>query len=1103
MSRKHPWTPWHKVVALRDDVRTGELALATFAADLYDVAMGQARPVYQDRVEFFALTYPTFNLRELAKDVCARLAGKDDKAVRQLELTYGGGKTHTLITLYHLVQDPDSLPGLPAVAEFVSHAGRTPPKSRIAALCFDKLDVEKGMEVRAPDGSRRWLRHPWSVLAWQLAGADGLRLLHPDDRDEERDSAPAENLLVPLLARPAAEGLATLVLLDEVLMFAREKVGLDPAWQGRLAGFFQYLTQAATKVTRCAIVASLLATDPRKMDALGKAIVADLQGVFRRETEQGVQPVLKEDVAEVLRRRFFTPASIQDRSAFRPHVTAALQGIGGLDEATKHDGAAAEERFVRSFPFHPDLTEVFYTKWTNLESFQRTRGVLRTFARALRHAETWDESPIVSLSAFLPEPGKGGLSEAAAELCSVARAEEYEGRRHEWVAILEGEVEKAREIQKEHPGLHHREAEQAVLATFLHSQPVGQKAVTRDLLVLVGATRPDRIELEKALGRWADTSWFLDETGNAETGDGVAAVRPLPKTWRLGSKPNLRQMHHDAIQQRVKPDLVEQMLIDEVAGFKALTTGAAAAGAKVHVLPVRPADVGSDGDFHYVVLGQKAASRPGQPSPEARRYLEEKTSKDHPRTNPNAVLLVTPSPEGLDAARARVREYLGWVEVGGQFKDQPEDPLRAGMLGKYVETAKKTIPDAVRQAWCVVVTMSAKGETEAFRVTVGAEPLFETVKADPRSRIQESEVNAEAMLPGGPYDLWREDEPARFVKDLVGAFAQQPRLPKMLRPQAAMQTVRQGCEAGLFALRLKRPDGSVATWWMEAPDESALKDPAIEALLPSAAELTRVPGSLLVPGRLPGLWSSSTLTAGAVRAYFGGSRVMKVPRGGYDEPFFIPTAAPAVVDAAIGEAVAGGKLWLTSGPGSILGEEVPPGMLTADAVLQGPPEPIPPLDLMPETLPAAWGTDTTSALALLSAVSAKRGLNLPWATVRTAITGALNAHLLERAAGTWPCPLGGAQDVKLRRAQSKPAVARTGGETARPNSVSAHAELDIAKMQDLFERIPDLGSAALGCDLKFDVTVRVTGSGKAPPNADVVAKVQNVLGAISDAFKVG
>ncbi|MFH1016537.1 MAG: AAA+ family ATPase, partial [Chloroflexota bacterium] len=115
--------PWHKVVRLRDDLRTGELPLSFFAADLYDVAMGKGLSVYRDPKEFFTLTYPTFNLREMAKDVILRLSRKNDKAVRLLDLTYGGGKTHSLVTLFHLTNDPDHLPELSAVQDFRQHAG--------------------------------------------------------------------------------------------------------------------------------------------------------------------------------------------------------------------------------------------------------------------------------------------------------------------------------------------------------------------------------------------------------------------------------------------------------------------------------------------------------------------------------------------------------------------------------------------------------------------------------------------------------------------------------------------------------------------------------------------------------------------------------------------------------------------------------------------------------------------------------------------------------------------------------------------------------------------------------------------------------------------
>jgi predicted AAA+ superfamily ATPase len=130
-----------------------------FAADLYEVLMQSGkRPVYEDPEQFFALTFPTYNLRQLVRDVALRVAGRNDKAVRQLELTYGGGKTHTLITLMHLVTDPANLPKLPAVAEFVEAIGQRPPKARVAGLCFDKLDVEKGMQVRSPRGKVRLLK---------------------------------------------------------------------------------------------------------------------------------------------------------------------------------------------------------------------------------------------------------------------------------------------------------------------------------------------------------------------------------------------------------------------------------------------------------------------------------------------------------------------------------------------------------------------------------------------------------------------------------------------------------------------------------------------------------------------------------------------------------------------------------------------------------------------------------------------------------------------------------------------------------------------------------------------------------------------------------
>lgn len=1099
---KTAWKPWHEVVALRDDVKTGELSLAAFAADLHDVMTRKGRrPIYENPAEFFALTYPTWNLRELVKQVVLRLAGRSDKAHRKISVNYGGGKTHTLIALRHLVHDPAGLPDLPAVREFTAHIGFEPPKTRVAALCFDKIDLEKGVETSAPDGSIRMLKHPWSILAWQLVGADGLKAIHADGKDRERETPPAEPLLADLLARPQEDGLSTLVLLDEVLMYVRSMVEAEPAWRGRLTSFFQYLTQAVVKVDRCAMVASLLASDPRKFDELGQELLADVSDVFGRQMEEDASPVGKEDVAEVLRRRFFTADSIQDTNAFRPHVTTAVGNIAGLDEQIRKERGAAEDRYLASFPFHPGLTEVFYTRWTQLDGFQRTRGILRTFAIALRDAEKWDRSPLVGANVFLNEPGKNDLAEAARELCQVASVEAAEGRAQQWGPILEGELSKARTIQSEATGLRHREIEQAVVTVFLNSQPIGHKALTHELTVLLGATRPDRIGLKKGLKRWTELSWFLDEleVETAETDPG--GTKRLPKAWRLGNRPNLRQMHHDACNTRVPPELVEAQLIDVVEKLKSLTQGASAAGAKVHNLPEKSSDVQDDGEFHYAVLGPRAASDSGKPSAEARRFIDETTGPDRPRIYRNAVVLAVPSKDGLEVMRSRVREHLGWTEVRDQLKDQTIDPVREQMLANEIDAARRRIPDAGRQAWSIVVAVNDDNDVQAFKVAVADEPLFTTIKADRRARIQETAVSSEALMPGGPYDLWREGETSRRVKDLVGAFAQFPKLPKMLRRKEILDTVVQGVQEGIWVAQVVRPDRSVKTFWRTPIDEPALKDSGLEVLLPGAAVLTELAPELLEYQRLPGLWPSEEITVEDMTDYFTGGRTVAVPREGYEDTVVIPKCEAAAVEAAIGAAVERGTLWLTSGPASILGEPIPPGLLTPAATLQSPPDPVGVEELMKESIPGAWQDGTANALAISAALSAKRGKTLPWCVVRGAIDAAIRARWVELTEGSapWPGDLAGAQHVVLR----VPEGGGSGGQEKEDDLkglLVAEASLLANGIQDLAEEIPALLKAAVGHDLKF--RLRVEFGGETRPDAGAVEQVNALLSEVSEELKL-
>lgn len=1113
---KLTWKPWHEIVKLRDDLRSGDLPLHMFAADLYEVMMQNGkRPIYERPEEFFALTFPTHNLRGLVRDVMLRLAGKNDKAVRQLELTYGGGKTHTLITMRHLVNDPTNLPDLPAAREFAETIGQVPPQTRVAALCFDKLDVETGCEVRSPEGKIRRLKQPWSLLAYQIAGDEGLKLLHAEGKAEERNTPPAENTLTDLLSLPLKYKMGTLILLDEVLLYAKVKCHTEPGWLDVLIGFFQYLTQAAAKVERCCIVASLLSSEPKdQADPQGRKIVSDLYDIFQRQREEAVQPVEKDDVAEVLRRRLFDPKSVENRGTWPQHVIASIKGISALDDQTAKQGATAEERYLKSYPFHPELTEVFYAKWASgIERFQKTRGVLRTFALALREAEKWDESPLVGSSVFLGAPKQEGLSEAARELVSIADTIVSDGQATRWTGIVENELRCARQIQSESVGLKLREIEQAAMATFLHSQPTGRSAKLRDLMLLIGPCRPDKIELEKGLSRWARGSYWLDDTNIPES------ESQLPAEWRLGNRPNLNQMQAAAAAQ-ISDDIVKARMVEEIGKAKMLTSGASGSGVRVHTLPTKPRDIEDDGLFHYAVLLPSAASDSGKPSAEAKRFLDETTGSEKPRVFRNAVLLLTASRDGLSAAEARVRDLLAWDRVMSELTPKSDeekkqkgsvDVARLQTLKINIDKARARVPEAIRQAYCIVVTVANNDQVQAFKITVTDEAHFETIKKDTRSRVQDTAITAEALLPDGPYDFWKAGETSRRVKDLAGAFAQLPRLPKMLKSQAIVETLVEGCVQGTFVLKLTRPDRTFRTWWRTRPDDAAMNDPAIELVLPEAAELGEIPGEQLAPKVLPDMWKNDEITVQTVKDYFNGKTVVQVDKGGFKETVPVPKASSEVVYAAIAQAVEAGKIWILSGPASLLAEPIPAGVLTATSRLRVPPLPIPATSILPENLPNAWKDGNTTALSIATVLSQQAGNTLPWKTVRDVIGGALQARFiaLSNDSAPWPCDLPVANTIKIKLAasgagggdESGPGGEDGGTGSGQKRICVASADFEPSQIQDLGDIIPRLLEikAKAKVAMKFHVRLNI-GDGTTRPSEDIIRDVNDMLKDLDNDF---
>jgi hypothetical protein len=284
----------------------------------------------------------------------------------------------------------------------------------------------------------------------------------------------------------------------------------------------------------------------------------------------------------------------------------------------------------------------------------------------------------------------------------------------------------------------------------------------------------------------------------------------------------------------------------------------------------------------------------------------------------------------------------------------------------------------------------------------------------------------------------------------------------------------------------------------------------MELVLPQAAELAEISGDLLTPKALPDLWTGDEITVQAVMEYFDGKTVVNVDRGGFTEPVPVPKAATEVVNAVVNKAVEDGKVWLLSGPASLLAEPIPTGVLTPTATLRVPPTPVSAASILPENLPTAWQDGATTALAIATALSQQAGYTLPWKTVRDVIGGAISARFIALAddSAPWPCELSAANAVKIKVATAGAGGgAAVGGGTGggpKPGVRLAAGDFEPSQIQDLGDLIPALLNikARAKVGMKFHVRLEI-GDGSTPPSDELVNEINGLLKDLGGEFRIG
>lgn len=365
--------PWREVAVPHEDVLKGTFQESEFAADISQVAQGKASPEYQDPVQFFARTFVTEGMALLLDSVVRRLAGQGGDPVIQLQTAFGGGKTHTLLAVYHLARGERPTAELHGIAPILDQAGVNElPKARVAVIDGINLAVSE------PKGHGAIRCHTlWGELAWQLGGESGYELVRAAD---ENGTSPDKDTVIELLSRAAP----CVILMDELVAFYRQfqegRTYPAGSFETNMT-FIQALTEGIKSVPRAILLASL-PDSHNAGEGRGQVVLSELEGYFRR-IHKIWKPVTKDEAFSIVRRRLFD--RIEDQrgmeEACRAFADFYVDNQDDLPNETQEGRYL--DRMKQAYPIHPEIFDRLYEDWSTLVNFQRTRGVLQLLAQVV------------------------------------------------------------------------------------------------------------------------------------------------------------------------------------------------------------------------------------------------------------------------------------------------------------------------------------------------------------------------------------------------------------------------------------------------------------------------------------------------------------------------------------------------------------------------------------------------------------------------------------------------------------------------------------------------------------------------------------------------
>ena len=694
--------PWREIIVPHADVLEGTFQQSEFAADITAVHAGKASPEYQDPSAFFERTFITDGMRLLLMSVAKRLNGKGGDPVIQLQTAFGGGKTHTMLAVYHMANRTCPIDNLVGIPDLLDQAGLMDvPKAKVVVL--DGTALSPGQEWKH---GKQAVKTLWGELAWQLGGEEGYTLVKESD---ENGTSPGKDILKKLLEINAP----CVLLIDELVAYIRqfpETGAISGGTYDTNLSFVQSLTEATKLVPNAILLASLPESEIEAGSQRGVAALRSMEKTFGR-VQALWKPVESAEAFEIVRRRLFEKVIDE---AGREAVCRAFADLY-IDEGSKMPSETQEsnyyERLIQAYPIHPEVFDRLYEDWTTLEGFQRTRGVLKLMAKVIYRLWKDQNMDLMIMPGSLPLYDGDSRNELTYYLSAG------------WDAVLEKDIDGERaettKLESREPRFGAVNAARRVARTlFLGSAPSaggsssGAKGIDRGR-VLLGCVQPEQLSsiFADSLNRLANHLHYLNSSGDK--------AKDSTRFW-FDVRANLRREMEDRKGRFNDSNEVSTKL---AAILKKVLAGITCFDG-THIFTPH-SDVPDDASLRLVILTTDSAySR--EHSEQAFDAVNEfiKHNGNKPRYRSNRLIFIAPDFSSVSRLKDCVRTALAWSSIVDDVKDGRLniDKLQERQAKSELETAENVAVRVAREcfSWllCPLMTNAADQDvvTEAFKL---------------------------------------------------------------------------------------------------------------------------------------------------------------------------------------------------------------------------------------------------------------------------------------------------------------------------------------------------------------------------------------------------